>query len=116
MISQNLIMNCPETLDDVVRADKFYGKDTHALKGKTTRSKPKEVVTYYMEILRSIIESNKNITLSIDIMYVNKIPFLTTICRHVKFTTVEAIQRRTKTQLVECIKNDIAMYTQQIGT
>ena len=64
-----------------------------------------------MEIPKSILESNKNITLSLDIMYVNKIPFFTTIIRHVIFTIVEAIQRRKKAQLVECIKNVVAIYT-----
>ena len=111
MISQNLILDCPVTVGDVSLSDKFYGKDIHALKGKTTRSKPKEVVIDYMEILKSILESNKNITLSIDIMFVNKIPFVTTISRHIKFTTVEVIQKRTKSQLSKCIKNVVAIYT-----
>ena len=66
-----------------------------------------------MEIPKSILESNKNITLSIDIMYVNKIPFVTTISRHVEFTTVEDIQRQTKSQLVKFIKNVVAIYTQR---
>ena len=46
-------------------------------------------------------------------MFVNKIPFVTTISRHIKFRTVEAIQKRTKLQLSECIKNVIAIYTQR---
>ena len=45
-------------------------------------------------------------------MFVNKIPFVTTISQHIKFTTVEAIQKRTKLQLFEIIKNVIAIYTQ----
>ena len=45
MISQNLILNCPVTVGDVARSEKNYGKDIHDLKGKTTRYKPKEVVT-----------------------------------------------------------------------
>ena len=42
IISNNLILNCPVTASDVVRADKIYGRDIHALKkenqgeGKTT--------------------------------------------------------------------------------
>ena len=73
MISQNLILNFPVTVSDVARAENIYGKYIHALKGKTTRSKPKQLVIDYMEIPKSILESNKNITLSIEIMYVNKI-------------------------------------------
>ena len=46
-------------------------------------------------------------------MFVNKIPFVTTISRHIKFTTVEAIQKSTKLQLSGSIKNVIAIYTQR---
>ena len=63
---------------------------------------------------KSILERNKNITLSIDIMFVNKIPFVATISRHVKLKTVEVIQKRTKSQYSECIKNFVAIYTQRV--
>ena len=46
-------------------------------------------------------------------MFVNKIPFVTAISLHIKFTTVEAIQKRTKSQLSKCIKNVFAIYTQR---
>ena len=46
-------------------------------------------------------------------MFVKKIRFVTTISQHIKFTTVEVIQKRTKSQLSECIKNVIAIYTQR---
>ena len=91
IISNNLILNCPATASDVAWADKIYGKDIHALKVKTTRTKPKPVVINYMVMPKSILENNKDITLSIDIMFVNKITFVTTISRHVKFKTVEVI-------------------------
>ena len=112
MISQNLILNFPVTVSDVARSDKIYGKDIYTLKGKTTRSKPKQVVIDYMELPKIILKNNKNITLSIDIMFVNKIPFVTTISRHINFTTVEVIQKRTKEQFSECIKNVVVVYTQ----
>ena len=49
----------------------IYGKDIHDLKGKTTRTKPKPVVINYLVMTKNILENNKNITLSIDIMFVN---------------------------------------------
>ena len=112
MISQNLILNNPVTVSDVARADKIYGKDIHALKGKTTKSKPKQVVIDYMEMLKSILESNKNITPRIDIMFVNKIPFVTTIRRHVKFTTVASHSETDKITIVRMYQNVVAIYTQ----
>ena len=36
IISKNLFLNCPVTASDVVRDEKIYGRDIHALKGKTT--------------------------------------------------------------------------------
>ena len=100
MISENMIMNWPVTVKDVIRADKIYGRDIHALKGKTKRTQPTQVITDYVKLPHSVLEKNKHVTLSIDIMYVNIIPFVTTISRNIKFTTVEAIQNRTKDQLV----------------
>ena len=46
-------------------------------------------------------------------MFVNKIPFITIISRHIKFATVETNQKRKKLHLSESIKNVIAIYTQR---
>ena len=113
IISKNLILNCPVNASDVARAGKIYGQDIHALKVKNTRTKPNPVVIDFLVMPKNILENNKKITLRIDIMFVNKIPFVTTISRHIKFTTFETIQKRTKSQLSECIKNVIAIYTQR---
>ena len=108
-----MILNCPVTVEDVIRADKIYGRDIHSLKGKKTRTQPTWLVTDYVEIPPSVLEKNKYMTLSIDIMYVNRIPFVTTFSRNIKFTTVKAIQNRTKVQLVQSIKNVLPIYTQR---
>ena len=60
-----------------------------------------------------MLENNKHVTLSIDIVYVNRIPFVTTFSRNIKFTTVEAIQNRTKAQLVQSIKDVLPLYAQR---
>ena len=108
-----MILNCPVTVEDFIRADKIYGRDIHSLKGKTTRTQPNRLVTDYVEIPPSVLEKNKHMTLSIDIMYVNIIPFVTTISRNIKFTTAEAIQKRTTAQLVQLIKNVLPIYAQR---
>ena len=43
IISRVLIFNCPVTASDVVFSNKIYERDIHALKRKTTRTKPKPV-------------------------------------------------------------------------
>ena len=101
LISENMILNCPMIVEDVIRAGKFYFRDIHSIKSKTTRTQPTRLVTDYVKIPPSVLENNKHVTLSIDIIYVNRIPFVTTISRNIKFTTVKAIQNRTKAQLVQ---------------
>ena len=59
IISKNLILNWPVTASDVVRFDKIYGQDIHALKGKITRTKPKPVVINYLVMPMNILENNK---------------------------------------------------------
>ena len=63
-----MILNCPVTVEDVICADKFYGLDLHSLKGKNTHTQPTRLVTDYVEIPPSVMEKNKHVTLSIDIM------------------------------------------------
>ena len=58
------------------------------------RTQPTQVITDYVKLPPSVLEKSKHVTLSIDIMYVNRIPFVTTISCNIIFTTVEAIQHR----------------------
>ena len=53
-------MNFPVTASDVVCAEKIYGQDIHALKGKITRTKPKPVVIDNLFMPKNILENNKN--------------------------------------------------------
>ena len=63
-----MILDCPVTVEDVIRTDKIYGRDIHDLKGKTTRTKPTRLVTDDVNIPPNVLENNKHVTLSIDIM------------------------------------------------
>ena len=47
------------------------------MKGKTTHTQTTRLVTDYVEIPPSVLEKNKHVTLIIDIMYVNRILFVT---------------------------------------
>jgi hypothetical protein len=46
-------------------------------------------------------------------MFVNKIPFLVTISRYLKFGTVEALKERTATQIMRCIKTVRGVYNKR---
>ena len=84
----NIIVNCLVTFDDVKNAKLIFGPDITSLKGKSARRKADIVVMDYFEIPREIPESPKEIEVSMDIMFINKIPFLAIIILGLKFTTI----------------------------
>ena len=82
------------TLDDAGVANKIWGKNIAALKGKTVRKTPRHVVTNIIAVPKEIRDLHRYITISIDVFFVNKIPFLITLSRKICFTTVTHLANR----------------------
>ena len=59
MIRQNIIQNCPFTVEYINIAEKIFGPDASTLKGETTRQIPKALVGDFIEISRELIENNQ---------------------------------------------------------
>ena len=49
------------------------------------------------------LQANRNVTFSADIMFVNKIPFFTTVSRDIKFTTVEGLEPASRVKRADII-------------
>ena len=114
MVKENMIMNCPVTIEDLMRSKKINGPSVQALNGKTIRTKPSPfVVSDYVAVPHAIFEGNRNVTLSVDVIFVNRIPFITSIIRHLKFTTAETLHNCTTSQLVQCVTNVKALYKKE---
>jgi hypothetical protein len=79
LIKMNAIKNCPVTTEDVNSAKKIFGADMSRLRGKSARRKSTPVREDVIEIPEELILQNHEIDLCIDIMYVNKCGFMTTI-------------------------------------
>ena len=84
-----MIVNCPVIFSDVKNAKLIFGPDITSLKGEPVRRKPASVVTDYVENPREIFESCKELEVSTDVMFINKLPFLVSMSRRLKFTTIE---------------------------
>ena len=106
-----MIMNFPVTIEDVMRAENINGPSVQALKRKKIRTKTSPVVSDYVAVPHAIFEENRNVKLSVDVMFVNRITFLTSISRHINFTTTDTLQNCTNSQLVQCVTNVKALYT-----
>jgi hypothetical protein len=89
IICMNAIKNNPGSLDDINTAEKIFGTDIGQLKGKTTCVKPIPAVSDYIEVPQEILHEQQHVTLCIDTMKINGIPFLTTVSRNIKYWTAE---------------------------
>ena len=102
--------NCPVTPRDVVIANKLFGPDAGALKGKTTRRGPPIIDSPVPVDITHILKYYGEVTLCIDLMYVNKVPLLVTLSRNVKFGMVEAVKDRKETTLMKSIATVVTLY------
>ena len=85
ILKTNSLPNCPVTPRDVIFANKMFGPDVGALKGKTTRRGPPIVDSPVAVNTTSILEHYGEVTLCVDLMYVNKVLLLVTLSRNIKF-------------------------------
>ena len=74
------------------------------------RRKPASVVTDYVDIPKEILESRKELEVSTDIIFINKLPFLVSISRRLKFTTIEYLSSKNKKALVTPINKIVSYY------
>ena len=92
MARHNVILNCPIEHRDIDIANKIEGPNKAALQGKCTghQSKPVNIPTR-VEVPDEVLQYYHNVVLAADILFVNQIPFLTTISRALHYTTVCAL-------------------------
>eukprot|EP00980_Cylindrotheca_fusiformis_P012484 scaffold3071_cov84-Cylindrotheca_fusiformis.AAC.2 len=99
LIRQNLVKNCPITIDDVKLAEKIFGPDIPTIKGKSTRPRPQAVIDDYIEIPEELTMHHQDLVMCMDIMFINQCAFLTTIDKSVRFRMTIPIENRSKDEL-----------------
>jgi Reverse transcriptase (RNA-dependent DNA polymerase)/Zinc knuckle len=110
LIDGNLIPNCPVNRADVVAAEDIMGPSVDSLKGKTVRRGEEHVSSDILPVPRDILSLYRAVTLCVDIMYVNKLPFLVTISRHIKFATIELLSNRQEGTIGKSITGVMQLY------
>eukprot|EP00957_Ditylum_brightwellii_P134473 10251717-Ditylum_brightwellii.AAC.2 len=113
MVRINLLPNLPVSGKDINNAEFVFGPDVGALTGKTIQNTPEPVRTDYIELPQELIDLHQEVTMAADILYINKIPFLTSVLRNIKFTTAQEINNRKKSTLLTAIKKIFKLYTSQ---
>jgi hypothetical protein len=86
-----MIKNNEVTNADVAIAEKYFGPDIATIKGRATRYRSAPVVNSLTEIPDKLIETQKDVSLSIDGMTVNGLKFLTTISHEIFYQTSQYV-------------------------
>jgi hypothetical protein len=72
---------------------------------------PEQVKLNDHEIPRHILENYGNVTIGIDIMFLNRMPFLITTSRNIKFCTCEMIKSTKSSTILQAIKPVLKLYS-----
>lgn len=95
MVQSNQLQNCPISVDDVKLAIQVYGPDISSLKGKVTRAGTHHVPsTSIIPLPTKLLTLYKDVTLCIDIFYLDKLVVLATVSRNLLFITTDFIDNR----------------------
>lgn len=79
VVHSKLLLNCPITPTDIANAHDIFCPNLASLHRKTVRHKPQHVYKNFVTIPKDIMTMHKMVTLVADVMFVNGIPFLTTL-------------------------------------
>jgi hypothetical protein len=110
VIQTNQIKDCPVTVVDIDVAFRIWGKDIAMLKGKTVKKKPMPVIKDLVKVPKEFIKLHKDVTLTMDIFFVNGIPFFVTLSRVIYFTGVSHLADRKVDSILKAFKEIYVYY------
>jgi hypothetical protein len=84
------------------------------LKGKTTRTKPDLVARDFVKVPVELLKLHKQMYITADLFFVNRIPFFLTLSRKICFTAINHLADRTVPQIFMAFK-EIYQYYLQCG-
>jgi hypothetical protein len=110
---KSLLRNNPIERADIVAAEDIYGSNIGSLKGKTVTHKALPVDGRIAGVPQAIRDKFQSVTLSLDLFFINKIPFFLTISHGLHFGTVETIRSRHIDLVLQGVKQVIGHYARR---
>ena len=91
----------------------MFRKSEHGLTGKTTRTQPDAVNAeeQLVELPPTIMEYYKNVDLSVDVLHVNRLPFLTSVSKNIHYSTIDALDNMKIPTMENVIEKLIRSYS-----
>jgi hypothetical protein len=112
VIHINKIKDCPVIIQDIDVNMNIWGKSIAALKGKTTESKTHLVARDYVKVPKELLKLYKEVFLTTDIFFVNKIPFFLTLSRNICFPAINHLADRNVPHIFKAFKEMYQNYLQ----
>ena len=109
-VENNLIPNCPVTRQDILRVEDILGPNIRSIRGKTTQTTQKHEQVNLQDIPQEIMAKHSEVTLAIDVMFINKIPFIMTTSCNIHFGTTEQVNDMKNNKLISSIDQVIHAY------
>jgi hypothetical protein len=119
IVAKSYMRNCPIQIKHIDMAEAVYGPNIGGLKGKTPRRTPAHVMITENPVPPEILKTHGNVSLAVDIMFINKVAFLLTVARGLGIGTVEELDNRQMDNVQRRLSNIIGKYEQRgfkIGT
>lgn len=108
ILQSNQIKDCPVTIDDADNAMKIWGRNLSMLKRKLTRKTPSAVELDPTEIRKL----HRSVSLSVEIFFGNRIPFLSALSRNIRFTTATHLADCRTTTIFKALRRIVLYYFQ----
>ena len=111
MINNGSLINCPVTIKDVTNYYDIYGEPIASIKGKTVNKKP-FIVNKHSEIRidKNATTFDINVTITADIMYAFKFPYLVTVSEKLGLIMVVPLSNRQKNTIKNAVYAVINKY------
>jgi hypothetical protein len=113
ILNNNLLPNIPISSNDITTAEDIFGPDIGSLNGKTTRKTPEAIQGELLSIPKDMFTNYRMVTIALDIKYVNNIPFLVSISRHLRFGTTDDLKILKNTTIINAIKQILNIYKER---
>lgn len=113
ILRNNLIRNCPVTVDDARRAVLIYGTDRATLQGKTVKNHGANVAVPTFiptELPPLMLHDHRQVTLAVDFFYVQGLAFLHTISCKLKFRTITQVANRSRATIKSEVSRILEIY------
>ena len=102
--------NRPATISNIEIAEDIWGRYIEALNGKIVRIRSTHVKMDFVEFPKWLIKLHDKLFITVGMMFINRMPFLISVLRNIKFSTIQKMANIKKATLLGGIGTIIAQY------